>query len=450
MGSFGGLFIGASGLGAQRRGVEVAGQNIANVNTDGYTRQRVSIEPAAGQVRPALHSTWNGTGLGVRAVEFQRLRDIFLDRRSHEETARRSELQARTDTFRSIEDIFNEPSDSGLSSVLADFFAGWDDVANSPDDVAARAQLAERGRTLATDINQIRRSLSTLQDVNRSRVESIIEQVNVDAAQVARLQDTIQTARASGLNANELLDQRDALLQGIAEKVGGTARHEPDGSVTFFVGSVALIRGSNSYAMEVNEVGGATEVVWPLDGRDVGLGGEAAGLLETINSLIPDYQSQVDAIAADLRDTVNAVHVTGFDLNGDPGLDFFVDTPEGLAINPAILDDPELIAASNTAGDLDGSVALQIAGLTGVDETYNEVIVRLGVLSQAAQRRQDLQDSVVQQVTFEQEASNGVNLDEELSDLVRFQRAYESNARFISAVDEMLNTLVNGTGQVGR
>lgn len=450
MGTFDGIQIGSTGLGAQRRGVEVAGQNIANVNTDGYTRQRVEITPDAGPVTPAFHSTWDGSGLGVRSVEVARLRDVFLDRRAREESALQSQLQVTAGAYRSVEQVFNEPSDTGFSAVLGDFLAAWDDLANNPGDVGARSQLVETGRTLADDVNQLRSSLQALADNHQVQVESLVSQVNADAAQVAELQDSIRAAQAAGLNVNELLDQRDALLQSIAEKVGGVARHEDDGTVSFFVGGVALIRGTGSLEMAVEQTSSGTRIVWPLDGRDVVTGGEAAGLLGVVNDLVPDLQAELGAMADTLMADVNALHTTGYDRNGDPGLDFFVSGPNGYEVNPAIAADPALVAAGATPGTLDGSVALQIAGLEGADESYRQLIVRLGVSSQTAQRRVQLQDAVVEQVRAEQEAANGVNLDEELSDLVRFQRAYEASSRFISAVDELLNTLINGTGRVGR
>ena len=450
MGTFDGIQIGSTGLHAQRRGVETAGQNIANVNTQGYSRQRVDITPDAGPVTPAFFSTWDGTGLGVRSVEIERLRSAFVDQRVREELSRQSELTTLAGSFRSIESIFNEPSDTGLSAVLADFLAGWDDVANQPGDVGARSQLVERATTLAGDIRQLQSSLLALQANEQTRISATVDQVNADAAQVAKLNEAIISAQAAGLNANELYDQRDLLLEGIVQKVGGTVRNEPDGTATLFLGGAALVRDKTSTTMRVEEVGGVTSVVWALDGRPAQTAGEVGGLLTTVNDIIPDHLAQIDGVATTLMGSVNALHTTGFDRNGDPGLDFFVMGVNGIELNAAIAADPDLVAAANAANTLDGSIAQQIAGLTGTDDGYREMIVRLGVSSQNAARRVQLQDAVVGQVRGEQEAASGVNLDEELSDLVRFQRAYEASSRFISSVDEMLNTLINQTGRVGR
>lgn len=452
MGTFDGIQIGATGLGAQRRGVETAGQNIANVNTEGYTRQRVDITADSGPITPAFHSTWTASGLGVRSVEVSRLRDAFVDNRARDETALAGELGVRSQAYESIERIFNEPSDTGLNAVLSDFLSAWDDLANAPGDIGARTQVVERGVTLADDINQIARALEGLQDANRTKLETAIAQVNADAAQVAELQEAIMSAGAAGTNANELRDQRDLLLERISTAVGGTVRHEDDGTATLFVGGTAIVRGDRAYELQV-PAGDPAEVRWALGDRPATVGGEARGLLDVVNTVIPGYLDDVGLVADGMQQLVNDAHQGGYDRNGDPGLAFFVGTGVDLAVNQSLRDDPGLVAASGVAsptGNLDGSVAREIAAMEGMGTDYRELIVGLGVQSQTAQRRVQLQDNVVAQVRAEQEAANGVNLDEELSDLVRFQRAYEASSRFISAVDEILNTLINGTGVVGR
>lgn len=452
MGTFDGIQIGSTGLGAQRRGVETAGQNIANVNTEGYTRQRVDITADSGPITPAFHSTWSAGGLGVRSVEVSRLRDAFIDSRARAESALAAELGTKAQAYTAIERIFSEPSDTGLSSVLTDFLAAWDDLANQPGDVGARTQVIERGVTLAADVGRIAAALEGLQDANRTALVADIAQVNADAAQVAKLQEAIMSARAAGTNANELQDQRDLLLERIVAKVGGTVRHEEDGTATLLVGGTALVRGSTAATLRVDEAGDGTRtVVWTLDGRAAPMGGEASGRLHVVNELIPRYLTDVAGMAQQLKGAVNDLHTAGHDRNGDPGLEFFVGDGWELAVNPDVRADPAKVAASGVPGaNLDGSNAQALAGLVGLDTTYRELVVGLGVESQSAQRRQQLQENVVAQVRAEQESANGVNLDEELSDLVRFQRAYEASSRFISAVDEILDTLINGTGRVGR
>lgn len=453
MGTFDGLQIGSTGLSAQRRGVEVAGQNIANVNTEGYTRQRVDITADSGPITPAIHSTWSASGLGVRSLEVVRLRDAFVDQRVREEAAGRAELATLAGAYATIERIFDEPSDTGLSAVLGDFLAAWDDVANQPGDIGARTQVVERGVTLANDIGELATALGSLRGATRTELEATIAQVNADAVQVAALQETIMAARAAGTDAGELLDQRDLLLERITTAVGGTVRYEDDGTATLYLGGTALVRGDRSAALVVQTApDGDATVAWSLDGRPVSaLGGEASGLVQVVNDVLPQYVADVEALGRTVRDQVNAVHATGYDLAGGAGVPFFLGDGAAITVNPLLQADPRLLAASGVpGGNLDGSKAQELASQLGIDSTYRELVVGLGVRSQAAQRRSALQDGIVAQVRAEQEGASGVNLDEELSDLVRFQRAYEASARFITAVDQLLDTLINGTGRVGR
>ncbi|HEX4977133.1 MAG TPA: flagellar hook-associated protein FlgK, partial [Nocardioides sp.] len=355
--------------------------------------------------------------------------------------------------YATIERIFDEPTDTGLSSVLGDFLAAWDDVANQPADVGARTQVVERGVTLANDIGELAAALGSLRDATRTDLEATIAQVNADSAQVAALQETIMAARAAGTDASELLDQRDLLLERITTAVGGTVRYEDDGTATLYLGGTALVRADRSAELVVQTAGdGDVTVAWSLDGRPASpLGGEASGLVQVVNDVIPGYLADLEAFGRTVRDQVNAVHTTGFDLAGAAGVPFFVGDGAAIEVNPALRADPRLLAASGLpGGNLDGSKAQELASLVGIDGTYRELVVGLGVRSQAAQRRAQLQEGVVAQVRAEQESASGVNLDEELSDLVRFQRAYEASARFITAVDQLLDTLINGTGRVGR
>ena len=444
--TFDSLTIGTSGLAAAQRGVETAGQNIANMNTVGYSRQRVEFTPDSGPVNPAFFAKWEGAGRGIRSADVVRLRDEFLDRRAREETSQLNYLNEVRNTYVSVERVYGEPGDTGLASVLDDFYAALDDVANQPSDNAARVQAIEKGVTLTTNLRSLDTQLGGIGDIAESRLATTIDEVNTAARQIADMQASIRSASASGLNVNELMDQRDLLVKGIAEKVGGRAQYEDDGTVTFFIGSRALVRGDRVEELTVADNGPAVEIRWSEGGQPAALGGRAEALLETRNEIVPSQRQALADIADQLRTDFNAQHNAGFDRNGAAGLDFFTVGAGGIEVNAAIRNDPALIAAASTPGTLDGSNALALAEVTNAAQSYRELIVDLGVQGQSAIRRADLQAAVVEQVDAESESAHGVNLDEELTDLVRFQRAYEANSRFINVVDSLLDVLVNRTG----
>lgn len=463
MSDFVGLRIALSSLQAQRRALEVTGQNVANVNTDGYSRQRVEMVADAGPLTPAIHSTWTRGGLGVRSDTVARLRDEFLDLRSYQEHAVEAGLNRTQGILARVELAFAEPSDTGLGALLADFWAGWDDVANAPSDLAARTQLVERANTLAAGFSQLDSVLAGLRSSSVTELQALTAEVNASAARVAELNDSIQSATQAGLSPNELMDQRDLIISALAEKVGVTVRPGesgpgdggvPTGMVDVFVAGMALVRGTRASTLAVTvdtDPAQTVRVVWEQDGYAAAVTGEAGALVGAVNDVIPRYRAGLVAVAQQIHDDVNALHSTGYAPDGSTGRNFFTIGPGGLAVDPAVGADPWLVAAASApGGPLDGSLAQRLAELTGPDDTYRDLVVALGVEAQAVNRRAEVQGAITRHVDEARDSVAGVNLDEEMANMVAFQHAYEAAARLLTAVDESLETLIRRTGIVGR
>jgi flagellar hook-associated protein 1 FlgK len=477
--SFAGLSTALSALYAQRRGLDVTGQNIANANTDGYTRQRVNMESVGAPAVPALWSNYTGAGSGVTVTDVQRLRDSFLESRGRTEQGALSQLTGRQATLAGIEGSFQEPGDTGLQSQLSDLWSAWHDVATHPGDPAARTQLLSTTATMADGIRATYSSLDAQWTAGQEQLGTTVEAVNATARNVAELNQAILTASQSGIQSNELIDKRDVLVMNLAQLTGAQARTESNGSVDVLLGGIALVRGSSSAALSVTGartmddfrtgVAGPATVTWSTPTGAVGaiaeVGGETGARVEALGTTLPDYADKLDAVVANLRDTVNAAHTTGsYDLNGDPGQNMF--DPAATAKNiTSLLTDPRKVAASKEAPrlaadgvtlvpSLDGSNAAALAGIgelaTGPDATYRQLVVQLGAAAQTSTRRLEIQASVAGDIDAARESQAGVNIDEEMVNLLSFQRAYESAARVISTVDATLDTLINRTGLVGR
>jgi flagellar hook-associated protein 1 FlgK len=453
--SFDGLRIALSSLQAQRRALEVTGQNVANAATEGYSRQRVGMAANAGTVMAAIHARPTGVGQGVTSTTIQRSRDQFLELRANQEHAAIASLAQLDGTLGRIELAFGEPGDEGLGAQLADFNAGWDDVGNRPTDTAARRQLVERAQTLVDGIRQIDTTLSSIRANGIEELQALVVDVNATAVRVAELNQQIKVAITSGLSPNDLLDQRDLAAASLATAVGGAVRPDGNGMLDVFLGGTALVRGSTADTLEVVEgppPANVLSLVWAKDDQPAGVTGRAGALLTTANDIVPRYRAELASVATRVHDDVNAGHVAGFALDGTTGRDFFVwDTSGYLALNPAVAGNANLIGASSTATDTrDGSVARGIAALTGAESTYREVVVRLGVETQTAARRVEIQDAITSEVDNARDSSSGVDIDEEMTDLLLYQHAYDAAARMLTAVDESLDVLINRTGVVGR
>jgi len=467
MSSMSALTTALSALYAQRRGLDVTGHNIANANTDGYTRQRVEFSANAGPTSPAVFSRWTGVGQGVDVAGISRLRDAFLELRSNTEHGVLGELGTRQQILARIELGFGEPSDLGLAAQLNDFYAGWGDIANNPTDLAARRSLLERAGTLTSNIRSSARNLDALRSDLVGQVRAQVDEVNDLARAIAELNHGIVTNTNAGLAPVDLLDQRDLLVSRLAGMMGVTTKPAPGGAVDVFVGGTALVRGSVAEGLRVVDTPAGDDsrrtvsLAWSKDGYPATVsGGTLGGLMAGANDIIDGsdgYLAKLDAFALSLRDMINAAHAEGKDLYGDgPTIDFFTGTGAAdIALSSEYLTDPRLLAAAAAdGGHADGGNALVIAGFAsradGPDLLYRGMIVELGVQTQTVNRRYAIQHEVTRQVDAARDAQAGVNLDEEMTNMLAYQRAYEAAARFMTTVDQLLDRLVNATGLVGR
>ncbi|BFU42132.1 flagellar hook-associated protein FlgK [Krasilnikovia sp. MM14-A1004] len=457
--SFGSINTALTALYAQRKGLDVTGQNIANANTPGYTRQRVEMQSQVGSTSSAMYATTEGPGTGVGVTDVQRMRDQYLEDRGRTEHANQAYLTSQSSAYASIEDVFSEPSDTALQAQMHDMWDAWSDVANNPQLASARSALIQQSSTVADGLNSAHQSLTSQWGQNRSSLDAYVDQVNTAAQTIAQLNDSIVKAKASGSVHNELEDQRDQAVQQLAELTGASASIRPNGAMDVFVGGLSLVSGFTTRKMEIvgakrldDQAVDPMTLRWSDTGSAVEAGGTMGAMVDTLTTIIPQISSALDGVAANLIATVNAAHNAGFSIDGSTGLDFFNGTDAG-TIKVAITD-PAQVAMSSTAGALDNTVADTLAATgsspTGPDSEYQTMIGQLGVAAQASGRRSEIQNTVTEQVDAAREAQSGVNLDEEMTNLLTYQRGYEAASRVLTTIDSMLDQLINRTGLVGR
>jgi flagellar hook-associated protein 1 FlgK len=463
---FAALSFGLTGITAARKGLDVTGQNIANADTDGYTRQRTVQDALGAPVTPALWSTYSGPGAGVQVTGITRLNDEFLTSRARSERTDLADLTQRQATMTGIEQTFNEPSDTGLAAQLTDMWNAWHDVANQPGDLSARSVALSRTATVADGIRTAHDALDAQWSAGRGQLDVTVAGINQAAAGVAELNQAILSADQSNLPANELRDQRDNLLATLAATVGTTTRAEADGTVAVNLGGVALVRGNTSTTLAVTGAvtlssmlaGSApAPAITTAAGAPVTTGGEVGARVDALVTTIPAYVNRLDAFTAGLRDAVNTAQTAGYDLNGNAGAAMFAANATSADITVQ-LTDPRTLAASaqapNPNPSLDGSNAATMAALgqgsSAPDAVYRQLVVDVGSAAQTATRRHDIQARVSETADAAADSAGGVNTDEEMVNLLSYQRAYQAAARTITAVDETLDTLINHTGLVGR
>ncbi len=451
MTSFSGLTNAAAALATQTYAMSITGQNIDNADTPGYTRERVE-QQATGAVAgvPTIYSTPAGNSGTVDSAGVTRLNDPIIDARARTEHGLSGYLDAKASTMSSIETNFDEPSDTGLSEQLNTFWNDWSAVANDPGSSAARSALLTQASTVTSTLNSTSAALSQLTTGAQATLTADVSQINTDAAEVGQLNTAIKVASATGASVPTLQDQRDTLLSKLASLGGAQAQFQPDGTVTVSLGGQTLVSGGTASAVTLDSsynvsVGGTAVTV---------AGGDAQAQAEAISTTLPSYQSQLDSVANALITTVNSVHETGYDLSGATGGAFFSGT-SAATIGVAITD-PSKVAASSTGagtGDLGAGVANQLAALgsstSGADSAYRSLVANVGTDSQRATEQSGVQDAVTSSVDALQSSASGVSYDDEVTNLLTYQRAYQASSRVLTTVDQTLDTLINHTGVVG-
>lgn len=469
MSTFSGLTTAASGLAAARRGMDVVGQNIANQKTEGYTRQRVLTSAAAAVALSGRFSVGAVPGNGVSIDGVARLGDALLDARVRDSLAASGYWSTRAVAATTIEASLAEPTDNGLAARLSKFWAGWQDLANTPDSGAASSSVLESAKELASSIAGGYRTVATQWNEARAGAERMVTQVNAAADQVAVLNNEIRDALASGRSANELIDQRGLLAQNLARMSGATASIETDGTMTLRIGGNALVSGADARHLVVTgpasiDAAQRVGVSWVSDpDLPVSLdGGELGGSLSVLapaaeGGMLASLAATYDAVATALASAINTQHRAGVTSAGTPGGDFFTVPATGsaaLGLRLAIGGASDLALAAPGAGAWDASNAdliSQIGQQVGSpDVLWADQVTRFGVATAADVQRAMISDSTAVAAVGAQQSVAAVDGDEETISLLTYQTAYQAAARVMTAVDEALDTLINRTGIVGR
>jgi len=434
--AFFGLQTSLRGLLAQQQAIDVTGHNIANANTAGYSRQEAVLEPTPAYLIPA-NSVNNGSGAqlgsGVDVSSIQRVRDQFLDLQYRAQQMSLGDATARTTSLDQAQMAFNEPSDNGIQAQLSRFWDAWSAVANAPEDAGARAALVTGAQTLTSTFRAVSDQLTTVAQQAQDEYDSITgpagDVANM-ASQLAGLNRAIGDAVVRGQQPNDLMDQRDQLIDRLSQLGQVSVTDTGDDRLRIDFGGVTLVDPSTP-----------TGYTWPQ--TLTAPGGQLGALLDLASPTGPalTYRSELDAVADDLVTSVNALHTS------TP----FFDPAGTTAASINVVATTATVQTGSTGASGANDVAQAIAGLRGgtTDQMYQALVARVGVETQAAETAQSTAQSLSDAVDQRRQSVAGVSLDEEMMNLMRFQRGYQASARTMTTMDQMLDTLVNRTGTVG-
>lgn len=505
----------------QTAALNTTGHNIANANTEGYTRQRVNMQASIPMEAYGLNRSVSPgqLGTGVEFSSITRIREGFLDGQFRNENTANGSWTTQADALDKLQGIFNEPSDSGIRTVLDNFWNAWSDLSKDPENVTARRIVKENAAALTDALNYMSGQLTNLKQDLATNVGVKANEVQGYLSSIADLNNSITRIEGLGDDANDLRDQRDLLTDKLS-KIINISVQDTDQGYTILMGNETLVEG-NEVAVQVNEGDTPEEQGAFLENAFTSgslTGGEVYGMLYSRENYVNDYSKQMDELANTLangeikitlpkgsnlpagvsvtgvdgstisgtvaEDTevivngINGLHQLGYTLDGTTtgGLPFFEGGPpitaSNIKVNSAILSDPSLIASSlRTTGTGDeesvvkgnNSLALLMGNLkqttflsvdgkrnATVDSYYSSMVGQLGVQAQEATRQSQNSDILLQQSDSSRQSVSGVSLDEEMSEMIKYQHAYSAAARFMTTFDEMLDKLINSTGTVGR
>ena len=444
------LSISIGSLEAQQAGLETTTNNLANMNTPGYSRQRPVLKESDPIVQARL-----AFGNGVTLAGIESLRDSLLNVQISDEMQQQLKSQAFVNTMNQLQPLF--PMDtSGIGAAISSFFQSLNGLAANPSDSSLRQSVLSAANGLASSFNQAAGQLNSTRNNLDLSVQQGVEQVNQITTQIAALNRTLATTSSTGRDYGTFLDQRDALVQQLSGLIDVSVLQNGSSLTLTTRQGTALVVDGQSFGLTARlDPDDGTQHIYAQAGDITGSisGGKLGGTLEARDQTIPSMLGHLDTLASALVTNLNAAHKLGYDLNGDKGGNLFNPvTGSGAAASMTVaFTDPNLLAASSDGSSgSNGNIANLTAvatqavsnGMTPI-QTYGNLVFQVGSSISNANAELTASNNVLQQLQQQQQSVSGVSLDEEASNLLLYERAYQAAARAISTVDQMLQTAIN-------
>lgn len=479
--SFGGLYTAISGLQASRYSLDTVSHNISNANNPNYVRQSAihSNNPyrriGTGQME---------MGTGVNVIQIRQIRDEFLDIQIRRELPTFGYYYSKSQTLEDVEAVFNEITDSGLQSVMEDFWTSWDELSKDPSMLTNREIVHESSVAFAETVNHISDQLNYIQqDLNKQIINKVGEVNNLLEA-IASINKSVKRVEGndSKMKANDLRDERNAMIDRLSELLPVKTYENSYGESIVSLQGQDLITGNFVRKIDIQtDENGLGHIYWENSSEKIELGkqGELSGLIDVRDTSVKEYRDRLDTLVGEMAKAINDIHRTGFGL-GDPaptGMDFFkgvnvngeeIITAANIKVNPEMAN-LNNIAASASGASGDDKIAKEIheirntlrilkygatvddeSNKISIDSYYNDLVTSLALEREEARSSAEHQAFLINSIDEKRIGLSAVSLDEEMADMIKFQHAYSANSRVINALDEMIETIVNRLGVVGR
>ncbi|MDX9916873.1 MAG: flagellar hook-associated protein FlgK [Gudongella sp.] len=441
------------GMNAQQTALHTTAHNISNANTEGYSRQRVEL-------KADLAYTYGGLGqlgTGVKMDAVIRLVDEFTNKQIRQENSSLSQYATKSEVLEQMETIFNEPSDTSLNFNITEMFMAWQELAKNPENLSSKTIVIEKSNTFADTLNHMSDQISALIDDSEFQINKQVMDFNsiVDNLETLNLQ--IFNISVKGYVPNDLLDQRDMLLKDLSEITDFKVETDKYGRVQLSVGSESVLEYTGNKVVFGSSYDENLDPVNPPPLLDkLSSKGAVKGYVDAIE-VLEEQNTDLAIFAEAIADEFNAAHNGG--APDDEKRDIFIFEDGKMKINQDIINDNNLLRAGqeDKSPEGDGSRASIIASLrdksmlfgtetTTLGNKYNTMITKVGISKEHADNMVDNQKSLVNQLRLRRESTSGVSIDEEVSNLIKYQKAFDANAKVLQVLTEMLDVLINRTG----
>jgi len=455
------LDTGIRGLRSFQIALSVTSHNVTNASTEGYTRQRAELNPTL----PLPHIPGQ-IGTGVEVVSVERLRMATLDATIRSEMSQLGRWDQAQSSTGVLETMFGDPTNGSIGNALTEFWNSWHDLTTAPGDQGARSVVLQRALSLVDTLRDASSRLDRLNTGLNQSLDASIADGNSYISGIALLNQEISRAELTGQKANDLRDRRDLLIEKLSDLTDVTVVEQANGMLDIDVGGTTLVSGINATLLSgvMNAGTGHVEVrvgaaLLPFTS------GRFQGFTESFATL-DATRASLNQLAGTLITEVNAVHAAGYDLTNATGVNFFTysgvagEEAQSIDLDAAVKTNPSKIAASDSGpptpvGNSGNALTLallrdkKVIGGATLNENFGNIILTLGAKAREANQRQEDYQFAVQAVVEQREAISGVNMDEEIANMLNFQRAYQAASRVITTVDEMMDRIINHTGRVG-
>lgn len=489
-GLFGSLNIATGGMNAQQNALQTTSHNLSNINTPGYSRQRVTMKTAFPQSRPGVGQM----GMGVQVSGVTRVTDDYVTRQLENEMASFVENGNISEVLGQLEAVFNEPSESSVSHQMSEFFAVWGSLSEDPASKEGKKLVVSQSETFVDAINHITNKIDSLAEDTIGQIKKDVLDFNSAAKQLNKVNEQIFHAKSKGEEPNDLMDTQDQLIGQLKSVADVAIEKDLYGRVSVSFGKdkpivsnegvkeIAVSRDGNIYHdVTVGKDGYVDTEIEPLTKITM-----KRGSIKGFQKAHADVQKkgqELNDFVENFTETVNTIMKRDSENNEEnsDALKFFTKNKKTgeLEINEELLKDPSKLVTGEKFKDGvsgNGSRAKAIADLQNVSlkfdnknelqnefnsgslslvskengsklfDSYNGIITDMGIIKQQADNTMDNQADLVSLLDQRKESISGVDMNEEVVNMIQQQSAFQANARMITTINEMLDTLINRTG----